>query len=134
MNGFLIVANIINLVYNIPQMVKTYKSKSTRDFSAWFIFLRIAGNMVWIAYAIDIDSLQMLVNNCVTVAASIFIGYYKCVELYNGYYHHTPAVYEDLDRCVNGDRYINGYSHNDVHSNGDDDRYSNDDDDAVVTV
>ena len=82
MNVFLSIANIINLVYNVPQVVKTYKTKSTKDFSSWFIFLRILGNIIWIAYAIEIDSLQMLINNCVTVLASIFIGYYKVLELY----------------------------------------------------
>ena len=83
MNIFLSIANIINLIYNVPQVVKTYKTKSTKDFSSWFIFLRIFGNIIWIIYAIDIDSLQMLINTSVTVLSSIFIGYYKVVELYN---------------------------------------------------
>jgi len=82
MNVFLSIANIINLIYNIPQVIKTYKTKSTKDFSSWFIFLRILGNIIWIVYAIEIDSLQMLINNCVTVFASIFIGYYKGLEIY----------------------------------------------------
>jgi len=69
-------------VYNVPQMVRTYKTKSTKDFSTWFIFLRIIGNTIWIVYSIEIDSLQMLINNCVTVFASLFIGYYKVNEIY----------------------------------------------------
>jgi MtN3 and saliva related transmembrane protein len=85
MNTFLIIANIINLIYNIPQMIKTYHTKSTRDFSVWFIFLRIIGNSIWIVYAIEIDSLQMLINNVTTVSASIFIGYYKTIEMYGDY-------------------------------------------------
>jgi MtN3 and saliva related transmembrane protein len=82
MNIFLSIANVINLIYNLPQVIKTYKTKSTKDFSSWFIFLRILGNIIWIIYAIDIDSLQMLINNSVTVLSSVFIGYYKAVELY----------------------------------------------------
>ena len=85
MNTFLIIANVINLIYNIPQMVKTYKTKTTRDFSSWFIFLRIVGNSIWLIYAIDIDSLQMLINNIITVSASVFIGYYKSIEMYKDY-------------------------------------------------
>jgi uncharacterized protein with PQ loop repeat len=85
MNWFLSIANIINLIYNVPQVIKTYKIKSTKDFSSWFIFLRILGNIIWIVYAIDIDSLQMLINNTVTVAASTFIGYYKVIEIYREY-------------------------------------------------
>jgi len=74
-------ANIINLIYNIPQMVKTYQTKSTRDFSAWFLFLRIVGNLIWVAYAIELDSLLFLLNNIVTVLASVFVGFYKVREM-----------------------------------------------------
>ena len=81
MNVFVIIANIINLVYNIPQMVTTYQRKSTKDLSSWFIFLRIVGNSIWIGYAIEIDSMMMLINNIITVSSSIFIAYYKVLEL-----------------------------------------------------
>jgi MtN3 and saliva related transmembrane protein len=80
-NVFLIIANVINLVYNIPQVVKTYKTRSTRDFSATFLFLRIAGNIIWVAYSIEVESLMLLINNVVTVLASTFIAYYKVSEL-----------------------------------------------------
>lgn len=85
MNVFLIIANIINLWYNIPQVVKTYKCKSTRDFSSWFLFLRVLGNTIWIAYAIEVDSFQMLLNNVVTVLCSAFICYYKIKEIISDY-------------------------------------------------
>ena len=55
MNILLIVANIINLFYNIPQMFQTYKTKSTRDFSTLFLILRIIGNLIWVAYSIEIS-------------------------------------------------------------------------------
>ena len=84
-NIFLIIANIINLIYNLPQMIKTYKTKSTRDFSGWFLSLRVIGNVIWVAYAIEVDSMLMLINNVVTVISSIFIGYYKVKEMYSDY-------------------------------------------------
>lgn len=101
-NVFLIIANIINIIYNVPQMVKTYKTKSTRDFSAWFIGLRIFGNIIWIEYAIEVDSLLMLINNVVTVVASIFIGYYKVIEIYSDNYSNPnkdviPTKYNSLN-------------------------------------
>ena len=82
MNVFLIIANIINVVYNIPQMVKTYKCKSTKELSSWFLFLRIVGNIIWVGYAIEVDSMMMLINTIVTVIASIFISYYKVLEIH----------------------------------------------------
>jgi uncharacterized protein with PQ loop repeat len=81
MNVFLVIANIINVVYNIPQVYTTFKRKSTRDFSSWFLFLRVVGNLIWVAYAIEVQSLLMLINNVVTVAASVFVSYYKILEI-----------------------------------------------------
>jgi len=105
MNVFVIIANIINLVYNIPQIVTTYKRKSTKDLSSWFIFLRIVGNSIWIGYAIEIDSMMMLINNIITVSSSIFIAYYKVSELYkerlekkikNNYNNYNNYTYDVL--------------------------------------
>ena len=85
MNVFLVIANIINLFYNIPQMVTTYKRKSTKDFSTTFLVLRIVGNLIWIGYAIEVNSLLMMINNIVTVLSSIFISYYKVLEIISDY-------------------------------------------------
>lgn len=100
MNVFLVIANIINFVYNLPQMVKTYKTKSTKDFSSTFLFLRVIGNSIWLAYSIELNEFLFLLSNFVTVLSSIFISYYKAVELYRDY--KTPAyimndiTYENL--------------------------------------
>jgi len=83
MNVFLVIGNVINIVQNIPQVVKTYNTKSTRDFSALFLILRIIGNLIWIAYAVNINSLLLVINNSVTVAATAYLGYYKIREMWN---------------------------------------------------
>jgi len=80
-NIFVIIANIINLIYNIPQMYKTWKTKSTKDFSTTFLVMRISGNIIWVAYAIEISSFLMLLNNCVTVLASVFIFYFTPLKI-----------------------------------------------------
>ncbi len=85
MNVFIVIANIINLVYNIPQVTKTWKTKSTKDFSGWFLSLRFIGNTIWIAYAIEVDSLLMLINNIVTVVASGIIGGIMVNNMYKQY-------------------------------------------------
>ena len=76
-NVFLVIANALNLIYNLPQMMQTYKTKSTDDINHWFITLRIACNSIWLVYGIYINSFLMMLNNLITVVASIFIGYYK---------------------------------------------------------
>jgi MtN3 and saliva related transmembrane protein len=101
-NIFLVIANIINLFYNIPQMYKTYKCKSTKDFSTTFLLLRIIGNTIWIEYAIEVNSLLMLTNNIVTVISSLFIGYYKLNELFDYYYkkHYVENNKEVEDKDI----------------------------------
>ena len=105
MNVFLVIANIINLVYNLPQIIKTYKSKSTGDFSEWFLFLRFVGNIIWIGYAVEINSMLMLINTLVTVLSSVFIGYYKIIEMYNNRkkskYSPLPLTNLDLENEKN---------------------------------
>ena len=81
MNIFLIIGNVINLIQNLPQVIKTYQTKSTRDFSSIFLGLRIVGNVIWIAYAIQISSILLIVNNSVTVLATVFIAFYKVREI-----------------------------------------------------
>jgi MtN3 and saliva related transmembrane protein len=83
MNIFLVIGNIINIIQNVPQIIKTYKTKSTKDFSGWFLLLRIIGNIIWTAYAISINSMLMIINNMVTILSSSFIGYYKIKEIIN---------------------------------------------------
>lgn len=79
-NGFLILANFLNLVYNIPQMIQTYQTRSTKDINKWFIILRVLSNGIWMIYGIYINSFLMMFNNLDTVSASMFIGYYKYRE------------------------------------------------------
>ena len=92
MNVFLVIANIINFVYNIPQCVKTYKSKSTKDFSSSFLFLRAIGTVIWLAYSIEIKAFLFIVANIVSLISSIFISYYKIRELYQDYKKNKDAI------------------------------------------
>ena len=88
MNVSIVLANVLNLVYNIPQMVQTYRTRSTDDINHWFIILRIVGNSIWMVYGIYIDSFLMMLNNLITVVASLFIGYYK----YQNRVQQSPTV------------------------------------------
>lgn len=95
MNVFIVIANILNLFYNLPQMWKTYKRRSTADISGTFLLLRFITNIIWIAYAIEINSLLFLINNIVTVLSSLFIGYYKIIEEYKKKYEEEIALEEN---------------------------------------
>jgi uncharacterized protein with PQ loop repeat len=82
-NILLIIANVINLVYNIPQMVRTYKTKSANDFDVWFLGLRIFYNFLWILYGIEVESMLVCLNSIVTILATAFVSYYNFVGYTN---------------------------------------------------
>ena len=82
MNVFLVIGNVINFIYNIPQVIKTYKTKSTKDFSPTFLFMRVIGNTIWLAYSIELQQFLFMSANIVSLFSSIFISYYKVVDLY----------------------------------------------------
>ncbi len=85
MNVFIIIGNIITLFQNVPQVIKTYKVKSTRDFSTVFLLMRVTACFIWGAYSIEIESLLMLINNLITLFSTLFLGYYKTKEIMNDY-------------------------------------------------
>ena len=93
MNVFLVIGNVINFVYNIPQVVKTYKTKSTNDFSPTFLFMRVIGNCIWLAYSIELKAFLFILSNIVSVISSIFISYYKAAEIYQD--HFPPPETDD---------------------------------------
>jgi MtN3 and saliva related transmembrane protein len=98
MNIFLIIGNVINLIQNLPQVIKTYQTKSTRDFSSIFLGLRIVGNVIWIVYAIQISSILLIVNNSVTVLATVFISFYKVREIIDD---RRLETYKELQQMEN---------------------------------
>ncbi len=82
---FVIIAIVINIIINTSQMIQTFKTKSTSDFSDSFILFQIIINSIWLAYSIEFNSFVMLINNIICLFASIFMGYYKLIEIINRY-------------------------------------------------
>ena len=120
MNAFLIIANIINIIYNVPQVMKTYKTKSTKDFSGWFIFMRIFGNTIWFVYSVEINNIQMIINNIITVLSSLFLGYYKCLEYKDEYLILNNSFKENTlndSLIIENEDYINNTSNSIISNN-----------------
>jgi len=81
----IIIAIIINIIINTPQMIKTFKTKSVKDFSDIYILFQIIINAIWLAYSIEFNSFVMFLNNFICMIASLFFGYYKVIEIINRY-------------------------------------------------
>jgi uncharacterized protein with PQ loop repeat len=76
----LITCNVINVIYHLPQIIKTYKTKSVKDFDSYYLILGNLHSFCWVLYSIEDNNSLMIFNSCVTMFSISFISYYK---LYN---------------------------------------------------
>lgn len=54
----------------LPQLVKTWKSKSTHDISVGMYVTLSIGLLLWVFYGVYINSLPVIITNIVTLALS----------------------------------------------------------------
>lgn len=97
-NICIVIANILYISYNFPQIYKTYKRKTTKDISGLFLFLRIIGNSFVLVYTTYILNVQLIILNLVTIFSSTFVGYYKVKELYIEY-KYKNIVKKNVNNC-----------------------------------
>lgn len=56
-----------------PQVVKTWKSRSTKDVSLVMFLMLSVGIFFWIVYGFMIGSLPVIVSNCVSFVFTLII-------------------------------------------------------------
>jgi len=68
-----IVANILNVIYNIPLVWKPFKSRSVENISVYFIILRFVCITLWIIYGIIKRDIYYIILNIVSLTSSILL-------------------------------------------------------------
>ena len=61
----------------LPQAIKVYKSRSTKDISLYMFLIFTLGVLSWLIYGIIINDLPIILANAVTLVLSFFILLYK---------------------------------------------------------
>jgi len=74
-----IMAGICTTVSLVPQVIKTLKTKSAKDVSLLMFVIFSMGVLLWLVYGFIINSISMIVANCVTfvLAAIILVAKVK---------------------------------------------------------
>jgi uncharacterized protein with PQ loop repeat len=85
-SGILIACNVINVIYHVPQIIKTYRTKSVKDFDSWYLFLGNLHSFCWVLYSIEDNNGLMMFNSCVTMFSISFVSYYKICSFINEHY------------------------------------------------
>jgi len=61
----------------LPQAIKVYKTKSTKDISLLMFLIFTIGVLSWLLYGFVINDLPVILANAVTLILSLFILLYK---------------------------------------------------------
>lgn len=62
-----LIAGTMTTASFIPQVVKAWRSRSTKDVSFWMFLLLAVGVMMWLVYGFLIGSLPVIIANAVTL-------------------------------------------------------------------
>lgn len=74
-----IVAGTLTTVAFLPQLLKTWRSRSAKDISMSWLTTFTAGILLWLIYGLCIQSLPVIIANAVTLALTLIILYFKLI-------------------------------------------------------
>ena len=74
-----IIAGALTTAAFLPQVIKTWKSKSAKDLSLGMFLMFVLGVILWLIYGILIDSLPVMLANSATLLLSSALLYFKLV-------------------------------------------------------
>ena len=72
-------AGTLTTVSFVPQVIKTWKSRSAKDISFGMFLLFSLGVVLWLAYGVALQSLPIIVSNLVTLILSLGIIMMKLI-------------------------------------------------------
>ena len=61
----------------IPQVYKSWQSKSVGDLSIWMILIVVTSTIVWLVYGFAIESGPVIVANFVVLTLTLVLLYFK---------------------------------------------------------
>ncbi len=72
-----LVAALLTTAAFLPQVYKTWKTKSTDSLSLSMLFIFVSGVLCWLVYGFLIDSLPIILANFVTAISGFVLLYFK---------------------------------------------------------
>jgi uncharacterized protein with PQ loop repeat len=75
--------NVLSVIYNVPQMWRTYKLKKADDISSYFLWMRLASGIIWSVYCIYYKMWYVIISWASTIIATLQILYYKYYPAYS---------------------------------------------------
>ena len=70
-------AGCLTTISLFPQIIKTYRTRSTTDISLVMFIILSIGSIMWLIYAIIRYNLPMIISNSITMILSFIMIYLK---------------------------------------------------------
>lgn len=67
------VAGTLTTIAFLPQVLKTYRSRSAKDISLVMFLLFSLGVFLWLLYGLSIQSMPIIISNFITLVLSLSI-------------------------------------------------------------
>ena len=67
----------------LPQLVKTYKTKSVEDISPFFVILALITSVFYLVYGIILQTTPMIVANIILLIQNLLLLYFKKIYKVN---------------------------------------------------
>ena len=77
------IGNVLSVIYNIPQMWRTYKLKKADDISSYFLWMRLASGIIWSVYCIYYQMCDVIISWASTIISTLQMLYYKYYPVYS---------------------------------------------------
>jgi len=65
------VAGAFTSISFLPQVIKSYKTKSTKDIAISLTIINLCGQILWIAYGLGINSISLIVMSSITLIMTL---------------------------------------------------------------
>ncbi|GAB4336352.1 MAG: hypothetical protein OHK0038_14570 [Flammeovirgaceae bacterium] len=76
-----LIAACLTTVAYVPQVIRTWKTKSTGDISLGMYSMMFVGTALWLTYGIIKNDLPIMLANTITVCLSCIILYFKILGM-----------------------------------------------------
>jgi len=87
------IGNVLSVIYNIPQMWRTYKLKKADDISSYFLWMRLTSGIIWSTYCVYYKMWYVIISWASTIISTLQILYYKYYPVYS----QQPILLTDLN-------------------------------------
>ena len=67
------IAGFFTTIYFLPQVLKVWRTKSTKDISIWMFLIFTTGVLLWLIYGLMIINYSLIIANTITLILSISI-------------------------------------------------------------